>query len=355
MVGGGGAEGATAHATAGAAARSPGSGGTGPAKPAGHSSRASAGDVGNATSSKGTSAVEAAAAAVLDLPGASAGALAGGEPQVNGGEGAVAGGSAATAADNGTAAAAAPDPAATTAPPSAVTVDTSTRPAKPEGGRPRPSSGAAKERGRADASTLAPANRGTAAARPQSGRRAETGASPRQRPVPHAVKRARARARNITTTSVDLLGDVDTQAGAQQSQETRAVLVAAFKVRPPAGRERGGAPRRGPLRPVTLPSPPQHHFLFASLNEEDLSKAVAAMVREEYEAGRTIIQQNEPGSKFYVLEQGGCEVIVNEEKVADLEPGKGFGELALMYDSPRAATIRATKAAVAWSLDRCVT
>lgn len=78
------------------------------------------------------------------------------------------------------------------------------------------------------------------------------------------------------------------------------------------------------------------------------------MAREEFAAGSTIIQQSEPGSKFYVLEQGACEVVVNGEKVADLEQGKGFGELALMYDSPRAATVRATQAAVVWSLDRCV-
>ena len=57
--------------------------------------------------------------------------------------------------------------------------------------------------------------------------------------------------------------------------------------------------------------------------------------------GVTVIQQGDTGGDtFYVVDSGSCDVIVNERKVAQKLAGSSFGELALLYASPRSATLR---------------
>ena len=58
------------------------------------------------------------------------------------------------------------------------------------------------------------------------------------------------------------------------------------------------------------------------------------------------------GDYFYIIEIGTFNVIVNGQVVAILEEGRSFGELALLYNCPRAATVRATKSCLVYSLDR---
>ena len=68
------------------------------------------------------------------------------------------------------------------------------------------------------------------------------------------------------------------------------------------------------------------------------------------ERGNDIIKQGDGGSMFYVLEAGGCDIFVNGNKVGSYEPGGSFGELALIYNAKRAATIRSTKDCVQHNL-----
>ena len=65
-----------------------------------------------------------------------------------------------------------------------------------------------------------------------------------------------------------------------------------------------------------------------------------------------IITQGDKGDTFYVLEIGRASVVVNGVAVAEIEGPAAFGELALMYNSPRAASITSTSFGVLWSLDR---
>ena len=58
------------------------------------------------------------------------------------------------------------------------------------------------------------------------------------------------------------------------------------------------------------------------------------------------------GDYFYIIERGTFSVIVNKAVVGNLADGKTFGELALLYNQPRAATIRADTPAQVYSLDR---
>jgi CRP-like cAMP-binding protein len=75
-------------------------------------------------------------------------------------------------------------------------------------------------------------------------------------------------------------------------------------------------------------------------------------MQEAYvEEGEDIITEGEEGDKFFVLEEGEAEIIINGAVVAPMKEGC-FGDLALMYNSPRSATIRALSECHMWTLDR---
>lgn len=61
------------------------------------------------------------------------------------------------------------------------------------------------------------------------------------------------------------------------------------------------------------------------------------------------------GDNFYVIEAGAFDIIVGGTKVADFgdgTPNMSFGELALLYNSPRAATVVARTPSRLWAIDR---
>lgn len=74
--------------------------------------------------------------------------------------------------------------------------------------------------------------------------------------------------------------------------------------------------------------------------------------------GTRIITEGEPGDCMYVLEAGSLlctKVFKGQTAPTTLKiyvPGEGFGELSLLYNAPRAATIQATKDSIVWRLDR---
>lgn len=58
------------------------------------------------------------------------------------------------------------------------------------------------------------------------------------------------------------------------------------------------------------------------------------------------------GDYFYVVEKGSFTVLVDNKPVSQIGEGSSFGELALLYNAPRQATIRSDTNAVVFSLDR---
>jgi MFS family permease len=56
---------------------------------------------------------------------------------------------------------------------------------------------------------------------------------------------------------------------------------------------------------------------------------------------QTVFEQGDRGDRFYIVESGRAEVVRDGRLVRTLGPGEGFGEIALLNDEPRTATIRA--------------
>mgnify|MGYP000476832801 CR=1 FL=1 len=93
---------------------------------------------------------------------------------------------------------------------------------------------------------------------------------------------------------------------------------------------------------------------------------IDAFDTSNFKAESTVIKQGDEGDLFYVVQEGKLEVMVstidpNDESGNSTQDitvgvpyvsGSSFGELALMYGSPRAATIRAKSDCVLWYLDR---
>lgn len=96
-----------------------------------------------------------------------------------------------------------------------------------------------------------------------------------------------------------------------------------------------------------------NNFLFRSLDENQYEDVVNAMSEKRVQPAEKVIQQGDVvGDYFYIVEQGTLDCFINDQHVVAYGPGGSFGELALMYNSPRAATIVATSHGVLWALDR---
>jgi CRP-like cAMP-binding protein len=100
-----------------------------------------------------------------------------------------------------------------------------------------------------------------------------------------------------------------------------------------------------------------NNFLFKNLDEDQHEDVVNAMTEKRFKCKDNVIEQGAVGDFFYVVETGTLDVFVTKggnpaEKVFEYGPGGSFGELALMYNGPRAATVTATSDVVLWALDR---
>lgn len=99
-----------------------------------------------------------------------------------------------------------------------------------------------------------------------------------------------------------------------------------------------------------------HNLLFRNLEADQRHEIVDAMFERKVTKGDVIIKQGDEGDNFYVIDQGSFDVFVKkgdqEKKVITLTAGGSFGELALMYNTPRAATVIAAEDGVLWAVDR---
>mmetsp|Transcript_11383 Transcript_11383/g.29035 ORF Transcript_11383/g.29035 Transcript_11383/m.29035 type:complete len:345 (+) Transcript_11383:47-1081(+) len=93
-------------------------------------------------------------------------------------------------------------------------------------------------------------------------------------------------------------------------------------------------------------------FLFAKLQPIELDRVVDTLIPRETGAGELVIQQGDEGDFFYVVESGLFDVFVDGVHVAEYNGSGMFGELALLHDCPRAATVMSSGHGRLWCLDR---
>lgn len=96
------------------------------------------------------------------------------------------------------------------------------------------------------------------------------------------------------------------------------------------------------------------NFLFRQLDASSKKTVIEALGKKEFKNGDEIIKQGDEGDYFYIIENGTVDFYVNGNQVNSSGEGSSFGELALMYNSPRAATaVAASEPGVTcWALDR---
>ena len=99
-------------------------------------------------------------------------------------------------------------------------------------------------------------------------------------------------------------------------------------------------------------------FIFNSLEDKELKTVIDSFEEKKYSAGQNVITQGEEGDVLYLVDSGelDCEKVFKAGDpptyLKTYKPGESFGELALLYNAPRAATIRAKSDSTLWALDR---
>jgi CRP/FNR family transcriptional regulator, cyclic AMP receptor protein len=116
--------------------------------------------------------------------------------------------------------------------------------------------------------------------------------------------------------------------------------------------------RRGSGRPATpgattgQPTPEEYARtlgqvpLFLDLSKRELQRLSASCVQRDYPAGAVLVRQGEPGAGLFVLVSGRVRVAQHQEggdehELATMGPGEVLGEMTLMDDLPRSATVTA--------------
>ncbi|MDP9189833.1 MAG: cyclic nucleotide-binding domain-containing protein, partial [Actinomycetota bacterium] len=92
--------------------------------------------------------------------------------------------------------------------------------------------------------------------------------------------------------------------------------------------------------------------IFAPLPVDTIEGVSRSLFEIEVEAGREVITQGDHGDRFYLINEGEVEVIKDGVFEHNQSGGECFGEIALLRDLPRTATVRATRATSLLALDR---
>jgi CRP-like cAMP-binding protein len=92
--------------------------------------------------------------------------------------------------------------------------------------------------------------------------------------------------------------------------------------------------------------------IFAPLPQATLEQLAESLDEVRVTAGEDVVRQGEPGDRFYLVKEGMLGVSIDGKPVQTLGTGESFGEIALLRDVPRTATVKAQTDAVLYALDR---
>ncbi|OQR90836.1 cAMP-dependent protein kinase catalytic subunit [Achlya hypogyna] len=140
-----------------------------------------------------------------------------------------------------------------------------------------------------------------------------------------------------------------------------------------AMREKRDAQRRGDIfaesiqfddeyQPNTIPKPEStaalikdalsRNALMSIISPNDIDVMTGFMVKMHFKKDDVVMRAGDSGDFFYVVESGVFDISINGEVVLTARSGSSFGELALLYNCPRAATITTVEGGDLWALDR---
>ena len=100
----------------------------------------------------------------------------------------------------------------------------------------------------------------------------------------------------------------------------------------------------------------KHVALFQDLDRKSLEAIANAAVEQSYTAGQEIVRQGDTGVGAFIIKKGRVEAVQdrsgNEHKLAVLKTGDMFGEMALLDEFPRSATVRALEPTTCLGIQR---
>src|SRR5437588_9961822 len=81
--------------------------------------------------------------------------------------------------------------------------------------------------------------------------------------------------------------------------------------------------------------------LFAELDKKELQGVASSMKERTFNAGDTVATEGQSGVGFFIIDEGEATVSVHGDELTTLKHGDHFGEVALIDDGARTATITA--------------
>lgn len=92
--------------------------------------------------------------------------------------------------------------------------------------------------------------------------------------------------------------------------------------------------------------------MFFALSDTDMEFLVQKMFYCEVKNDGYVFKQGDKATSYFILDKGKIEIIIDGQSKKKLGPGTGFGELALLYNAPRSASIKCIGDCGFWAIDR---
>eukprot|EP00759_Apiculatamorpha_spiralis_P052048 PhF_6_TR5590/c0_g1_i1/m.8027/K04739/PRKAR; cAMP-dependent protein kinase regulator len=131
------------------------------------------------------------------------------------------------------------------------------------------------------------------------------------------------------------------QGVSSESANMKTVLSSAYKVIP-----------KNKEQTTVLTAAMKNCMLFSSLDSRDQKILFDAFEMEVFNPQEIVFELGDEGDKFYLVAQGQVKIELPTGVVIELKDGGTFGELGVMYGTPRAATVTAVTPTALWSMDR---